>query len=338
MSKSELPEVSFFHRKPRRVGNYSIEFIFADVRNRLASRIHAVVVYSRFESSGLFRRVYNCLEAIFRQSAVNHVTGDINYIGVLLSKKRTIQTIHDCVHLRNSTGLKHAVLKLFWLRLPVKRTKFITANSHSTKAEVLYYVNCPPEKIKVIYVAISGKFKRKDQPFNKQAPRILQVGTAPNKNIPRLIEALSGISCTLEIIGKYNAEYEHLLKKNSIGYEYKWGLSDDEMVSAFENADIVSLVSTYEGFGMPIVEAQAVGRAVITSKTFSMPEVAGGAAYLANPEDVSDIRNGILEIINNDSYRESIIAKGFENTRRFDPDKIAMQYFDLYQQVINENN
>jgi glycosyltransferase involved in cell wall biosynthesis len=336
-SIKDKPRVVFFHRKPRPVGNYSIEFIFADVRKRLASRIHPVVVHSRFESSGLFKRIYNCIEVVFKQSDVNHVTGDINYVGTLLQKKRTIQTIHDCIHLRDSQGLKHRLLKLFWLILPVRQAKIITANSKSTKAEILKYVDCDPGKIKVIYVAISDRFKRKDKTFNKKEPRILQIGTAPNKNIPRLIEALKGIPCILEIIGKHNDEYESLLKQYAIKYEYRWGLTDEEMISRYEAADILSLTSTYEGFGMPILEAQAIGRPVITSKTFSMPEVAGDAAYLANPEDVSDIRNGILKIINDDSYREQLVEKGFQNIERFNADKIAMQYYDLYMQVFGQN-
>jgi glycosyltransferase involved in cell wall biosynthesis len=337
MGKQKIT-VSFFQRKPRTVGNYSVEFIFEDVRERLADLIDAKIIYSPYESSGVFKRLVNCWSAVVHQSDVNHVTGDINYLGLMLSKNRTVQTILDCVHLATSSGMKHKVLKYFWVTVPVKRARYITAISESTKAEILKYVDCDPGKIKVIYVAISGRFRRKEKAFNKAEPRILQIGTAPNKNIPRLIEALKGIPCILEIIGKHNPAYEELLVKYGIKYEYRWGLPDEEMVRRYEAADILSLASVYEGFGMPILEAQAVGRAVITSKTFSMPEVAGDAAYLADPESVSDIRNGILEIINNDEYRESIIAKGFENIRRFDPDKIAMQYFDLYQQVINENN
>jgi glycosyltransferase involved in cell wall biosynthesis len=331
------PAIAFFHRKPRAVGNYSVEFIFEDVRKRLAHLIDANAIYSPYESSGLFKRLYNCWSAFRNQLQVNHVTGDINYLGLLLSKKKTIQTILDCVHLATSSGMKHKVLKYFWVTIPVKRAKYVTAISESTKREILKYVDCDPAKIKVIYVAISDRFKRKDKTFNKTEPRILQIGTAPNKNIPGLIEALQGIPCVLEIIGRHNAEYEALLLKHNIRYEYKWGLSDEEMIARYEAADILSLPSTYEGFGMPILEAQAIGRPVITSKTFSMPEVAGDAAYLADPEDVNDIRNGILKIINDDEYRETIVDKGFENIKRFDPDKIAQQYYDLYRSVIDQN-
>src|SRR6478736_1811443 len=93
----QKPQVVFFHRKPRNVGNYSVEFIINDVRNRLKEKISSTIVQSKYESKGLFKRIYNCLEAFRSQGKVNHVTGDINYIGLLLNKKRTIQTILDCV-------------------------------------------------------------------------------------------------------------------------------------------------------------------------------------------------------------------------------------------------
>jgi glycosyltransferase involved in cell wall biosynthesis len=327
------PSVTFYHRKPRAVGNYSVEFIFDDVRKRLNGLIKPRIAYSTYESTGLFKRLYNCVEAMFRQSQVNHVTGDINYIGLLLSRKRTIHTILDCVHLTGSAGMKYKVLRLFWLAIPARRSRFFTAISQSTKQEILKHVACDPGKIKVIYVAISERFTRKDRPFNKQMPRILQVGTAHNKNIPRLISALEGIPCILEIIGKHNPEYEQMMKEKNIQFEYKWGLSDDEMLQRYEAADIIALASTYEGFGMPILEGQAVGRPVISANLFSMPEVAGDAACLIDPFDVQSIRQGILKIINDNAYRDGLVQRGFENIKRFHPDKIAMQYCKLYKEI-----
>jgi glycosyltransferase involved in cell wall biosynthesis len=328
-------DITFFHRKPRGVGNYSVEFIFRDVRDRLAGSIRAKEAFSHYESSGIFKRLYNCIEAAGRQGAVNHITGDINYIGVFLHKRKTIQTILDCVHLSSSSGIKHAVIKLIWVTIPVKRAKYVTAISESTKKEILKYVSCDPGKIIVIPVAISDRFTPKQKAFDADCPRILQLGTAPNKNIPRLAEALQGIPCILDIVGRKVPELEELLKEKGIRYEYSWGLSDDEILKKYETADIISLVSTYEGFGMPILEAQAVGRPVISSNILSMPEVAGDAACLVDPYDVSAIREGILKIIKEDAYREDLVRKGQVNIKRFDPEKIALQYLDLYKKIAN---
>jgi glycosyltransferase involved in cell wall biosynthesis len=333
MPDSKKARVTFFHRKSLPVGHYSLEFIFADVRERLKDRIEARVVTSKYTSSGLCKRLYNVIEAACRQSAVNHVTGDVNYLGLLLGRRNTVQTILDCVHLQTTTGLKHKIIKLFWVTIPVRRARWVTAISTSTKQEILKYIDCDPAKIVVIPVAISGRFRRRDKPFNKANPRILQLGAAPNKNIPRLIEALQGIPCTLEIIGHHNPEYEALLRQSGIAYSYHSGLSDAEVLEKYFEADIVTLVSTYEGFGMPILEGQATGRPVITSNLYSMPEVAGDAACIVDPFDARAMRAGFRRLIEDDEYRQALVAKGFDNVKRFDPDRIAEQYLALYQDI-----
>jgi glycosyltransferase involved in cell wall biosynthesis len=325
--------VSFFQRKPHSVGNYSVEFIFEDVRQRLQEKIEARVYLSHYRSTGVLKRLYNCLEAAFRQSGVNHITGDINYLGIFLKKKRTVQTILDCVHMETSRGIRHALLKFFWITVPVKRCSFVTAISESTKREILRYASCDPEKIVVIPVAISPAFLPRPRSFNKNKPLFLQIGTSPNKNIPRLIEAVREIPCRLHIVGRQNPQYVDLLKASGIDFVYESGLSDAEVRDRYEQADLVCFTSTYEGFGMPILEGQSVGRPVVTSNLLSMPEVAGGAAELVDPYDVNSIREGILRVIRDDGYREELVRNGFENVKRFDPQRIAEMYFSLYHKI-----
>jgi glycosyltransferase involved in cell wall biosynthesis len=328
------PSVVFFHRKPRTVGNYSVEFIFEDIRRRLRDRIEAKVVVSAYYSTGFFKRLYNCIQAWAHQGQVNHITGDVNYLGIFLAKRKTIQTIHDCINLDNFTGIKYKVFRFFWLSIPEKRSVFITAVSESTKKEILKHHNCDPAKIIVIPVAISPQFSWSAKTFNKQCPVILQLGTAPNKNIPNLVLALKGLPCLLQVVGKKNEAYESMLKENGIQYTYEWGLTDEEIIERYKGADIITLVSTYEGFGMPILEAQAIGRPVITSNVFSMPEVAGDAAVIVDPADIAAIRNGFEKIIGDDVFREQLVARGLENIKRFNPDKIAGEYLKLYQRIV----
>lgn len=330
--------VVFFQRKPRKVGNYSVEFIFDDVRRRLVNDITATISISTFESSGFFKRFYNCIEAFFRQGIVNHVTGDINYLGLFLRKRKTIHTILDCVFLTTSKGFKYKILKMFWLVLPEKNSTYLTAISESTKKEILRHHQCDPDKIIVIPVAISPSFKYRPKEFNTQLPRILQLGTAPNKNVFRLIEALSGIPCVLNIVGRQVVELEDVLKKYNVKYIYERDLTEDEILERYYECDIVSLASTYEGFGMPILEGQAVGRPVLTSNILSMPEVARDGACLVDPYNVADIRNGILKITNNKSFRNELIKKGIVNCRRFDPQTIANEYLQLYKKISDKSN
>jgi glycosyltransferase involved in cell wall biosynthesis len=151
-----------------------------------------------------------------------------------------------------------------------------------------------------------------------------------------LIIAIKDIFCHLRIIGRLNEEQLKLLKKYKINYSNTFDLSATEMLEEYRKADIVTFVSTYEGFGMPIIEANAVGRVVITSNIAAMPEVANNAALMVNPLDTEAIRNGILKLINDDNYRNQLIQNGFENAKRFDVNVIAEQYLELYKEV--ENN
>ena len=84
---------------------------------------------------------------------------------------------------------------------------------------------------------------------------------------------------------------------------------------------------------MPIVEAQIVGRPVVTSNCASMPEVAGDAAVLVDPFSVTSIREGFLKIITDDEYRRELVERGFSNAKRFDNVAIARQYISIYESL-----
>ncbi len=118
-----------------------------------------------------------------------------------------------------------------------------------------------------------------------------------------------------------------------IEYEGFVNLSEEQLFEKYKDCDLLFFASTYEGFGMPIMEANIVGRPVITSNLYSMPEVAGNAALLVDPFN-DDIRNGILKIINEDSLRDDLITKGFKNADRFTLENIAEDYLQLYKLVI----
>jgi glycosyltransferase involved in cell wall biosynthesis len=243
----------------------------------------------------------------------------------------------DCGFMQGKTGLKAFFLKTFWLDLPVRRVSYITTISEFTRQEVLKYTGVEPSKVVVIPVAISEIYKPSYKEFNKENPRILQIGRARNKNFERIVSALKGLNITLVCIGKLSHAEVSYLESNKIDYKNYFNLTDDEVKNQYEQCDIMMFPSLLEGFGMPIVEAQMVGRAVITSNVTSMPEVAGVGACLVDPYSVESIRNATLQVINDEDYRGQLIANGFSNVKRFDPAKIAKQYEDLYLTLYNKN-
>jgi glycosyltransferase involved in cell wall biosynthesis len=110
------------------------------------------------------------------------------------------------------------------------------------------------------------------------------------------------------------------------------------MVNEYRNADIVSFCSLAEGFGLPIIEAQALGVPVITSNISPMKEVAGEGALLVDPNNPDCIAAGIAEIINNEALRMKIVGTGSENVRRFSPEHVAGQYWKLYMEIAADNS
>jgi glycosyltransferase involved in cell wall biosynthesis len=218
----------------------------------------------------------------------------------------------------------------------MRKSAVITAISTATKDDLLQFEPCPVNKIKVVYVCISPEFKPAPQEFNAQCPRILQIGTAQNKNLYRLVPALKGIPCTLVVIGKIDQELKDLIAHNNIQLElFDRRLSDEEVQTEYQKADIVSLVSTLEGFGMPIVEANAVGRVCIAGNNSSMPEIAQDAAHLVDAYSIEAIHQGIQKLINDAPYREQLIQNGYRNAARFSAASFAQLYAIIYRLIVN---
>ena len=268
-----------------------------------------------------------------RRPHIYHITGDVHYLALALEGARTLLTIHDCVSLERLRGLKRAVFRLLWYDAPICRAAIVSVVSESTRCELLRHVNCDAAKVRVIHNCVGDEFVPRPKAFNASEPLLLQVGTGQTKNLERVVAAIAGLRCRFKIIGRLNRNQLELLNECGVRYSNVAQASDAELLQAYQECDLVMFASTYEGFGLPIVEGNATGRPVLTSNVLSMPEVAGAAACLVNPFDAGAIRAGVLKVLRDAAYRNSLIEAGFENAKRFSAKRIAAQYAALYREI-----
>jgi glycosyltransferase involved in cell wall biosynthesis len=328
-----MTKVIHFLRKPNQIA-FSIENVFQTIRSEFPEDIDVHVHKCNYPSKGIWRRVFEAIRAAWNQGDVNHVTGDVHFLTYFMRRRRTILTIHDCVSLERLSGIKYWTLWFFWYWLPSRRSAAITVISDSTKKELQRHIGSDNYRIVVIPNCVSPDYQFVPKPFDATCPRILQVGTTKNKNIDRVATALRGITCKLVIVGKLSNDQVECLEQNEIHYENHVGISHNEMVKQYALADVVMFASLYEGFGLPIIEANAIGRPVIASNLYSMPEVGGNAACYVDPFSVESIKDAVMKISNDSEYRSSLIENGLNNAKRFSAKSIALLYADLYRSLL----
>lgn len=323
--------ISYFFRKQSPV-YHSIENLFHSIIKEV-NGYETIKYEAPFHSKGLFNRIKIGLHARRNQSDINHITGDIHFIALFLKKRKTILTIHDLGSAKQGNKLRNFIVKLFWFSWPLQRVKYITVISEFTKQELLKNFRIKPHKVFIINNCISDKYKYAPKQDLAKKPIVLQIGTKANKNLNRVVNAIEEIDCKLFIIGELSDSQTSLLKETQIDYENFYNLSKEEMLKKYIESDIILFVSTYEGFGMPIIEANAVGRPVITSNIEPMNSVASDAALLVNPFNIDEIRDGLKRLIENKVLRANLIDKGLENAEKYHADYIAKQYMDVYDKI-----
>jgi glycosyltransferase involved in cell wall biosynthesis len=333
--------VIFFYRSPNPI-YFSIEKLFKGVYLKISRDPAAGFMVKEYFlplPSKLKNILANISFARRRQADINHITGDIHYIILGCSNKAlNVLTIHDCVMLHHYSKWdpRYWALKWIWYDLPVRKADAVTVISEQTRKELIHFTGCDSRKISVIPDYVDPAFMAFPREFQGNRPLILFIGTTPNKNLERLIAALEGLGAELDIVGFLTDSQKELLENRHIWYRQSSGLTQAELLQKYIQCEVVAFPSTYEGFGLPILEGQAVGRPVLTSRLSPMQEVAGGGACLVDPYDILSIREGLLNIINNREFREKAIAAGFENVKRFQLDKIADQYSSLYRDLLRQ--
>jgi len=314
----------------------SIERVFRQIAKSISNRFQTEFQQVSYGNK-IFDTVRNLL--LFRKGKADiyHLTGHIHYLALLFSDTNTVLTIHDLRFLDTSSKIKRFVIKKLYLEWPVNRLKYVTAISQQTKNEIIAELKCDEQKIRMIPVPLIGEFRNEAiRSFDQDRPVILQIGTMKNKNLPRLFEAIKDINCRLRIIGRLDEEQRLSLKEHAVDFTNAFDLDDSEIKKEYENADLLSFCSTMEGFGLPIIEAQAMGKPVITSNIEPMIGTSGKAAVLVDPFDVKSIKEGIKQIIENAELRQDLVKSGLKNVERFAPHRIAMEYEHLYDEMLEK--
>lgn len=168
-------------------------------------------------------------------------------------------------------------------------------------------------------------------------------GILPLKNFGRTVQAFSQLTTGpnhLVVLGfkrwKFQKDLELVRELNLEDRVHFVGFVPDEDIPAFYNrAEVLLFPSLYEGFGIPVLEAMACGCPVLTSMTGCSPEVAGDAAILVDPYDVESIRAGTERVLQDESLRRSMVARGLRRSKDFSWSKTAAATLELFESLLN---
>jgi len=314
---------------------FSIEKVFDSITPDIKRFGWEIVpTYVPLYSSGIFSIIKNIVYLFKRrQAAIFHVTGDIHYAVFAFPANRTILTIHDCIFIHQSRGIKRWVMKQLFLNWPVRYARFVTTISEQSKQEIVKYSSCNPSKIIVIPNPVRSTISFNVNKKWNSKPIILFIGSTPNKNLGRVLEALKGINCTLDIVGRVSEELNNQVSALEMDVLVSERISEEELNEKYYRADLLLFPSLFEGFGLPILEAQQAGTPVVTSNIPPMNETAGRGACIVDPFEVQSIRKGVLKVIQDERYRKELVELGKQNSSLYELSTIASRYADLYRQI-----
>src|SRR5271170_1578083 len=274
-----------------------------------------------------------------------------------------VLTVHDLLeHMYGSlhaSGLRRS-LHFHLTRRVLRKAARVIAVSQFTRNEIEKLLAIPDKRIEVVYNAIDERFLHGHaseadrqliaERYQVNYPFILYAGAIrPHKNVVRIIEVFSALQSELQeeqvypdlkliIIGDDLSSHPRLRRtvvRSGVQNDVRFlGFVPIEVLRIFYDvAKIFVFPSLYEGFGLPPLEAMAHGTPVVTSNTSSLPEVAGNAALLVNPENVFEIRRGLQRVLIDPELRLQMKQRGYEQAQRFSWTASVSRILEIYREV-----
>jgi glycosyltransferase involved in cell wall biosynthesis len=269
-----------------------------------------------------------------------------------------VVTIHDLVPLvmpeTCACSVQSHVTHRTLVRWVAKRAGHIITDSDCTRRDVIEHYRVPPDRVTTVYLAAGNAFRPVEDTEQLLAVRekfdlpdefILYVGTLePRKNLVRLIGAykralpsLGGIPLILG--GGLGWKYDEILraaKDPSLEGRVRLlgRVPDDDLPALYNLATVFVFPSLYEGFGLPVLEAMACGTPVITSRTSSLPEVAGAAGLLVDPLDEDEIARAMVDVVSQECLRSTLSREGLAQAAKFSWQRCAQETLEVYRNVV----
>ena len=274
-----------------------------------------------------------------------------------------VVTVHDLLdHMYGARGRSNLRqnLQLQLTRRALSKAARLLAVSQFTRSEIARNFAVPSDRIEVVYNAIDERFLRGHatdgdrqliaERYQVNYPFLLYAGAIrPHKNVVRIIEAFSALKTELEkeqqlpdlkliIIGDDLSGHPGLRRtvvRSGVQNDVRFlGFVPIEVLRIFYDvAKIFVFPSLYEGFGLPPLEAMAHGTPVVTSNTSSLPEVAGNAALLVNPENVFEIQRALQRALLDPVLRARMKQRGYEQAQRFSWTSSVQRILEIYREV-----
>lgn len=312
------------------------------------------VKISNFLIDSSFQPGLSYFEKYFGYPTLIHGT---NYTVYPCRKSLKVMSIYDLTFIKYPNYID-SVVQTYTNRVKhcLQWTDLVLTISESSKKDIVEYLNIAPEKVKVTPLASRYNYGCLEQELIEQLEQqvnynfshsyFLFVSTLePRKNITTLIAAFSylkqkyKINHNLVLIGQKGWKYEPIFQAiASSPYQdciHHLDYLSDELVALFyAKADVFVYPSYYEGFGLPVLEAMTLGAPVVTSNTSSLPEVAGDAAILVDPNDVISLAEAILNVISDRKLRNELIIRGKERAKLYSWERTAKETLKAYRSLV----